>query len=236
MNFTKGIAVICFLLLATNKLSYAQPVLPEIAVTTQGGISILSWTNPYESGLKSIAVQRSADSNYNFTTIGYVPNLKKGVQSFVDAHPMPGKNWYRLIILFVSDMDWKSNLANVTVDSAAIANRAPLPPTDSLQKIISQSGGSTAAINDLNTVSYPKSQYVFTNPFTGNINIEIQDALKESYTLVFYDQKDKEVLTIPRINDKVVILDKRNFQTNGLFKFKLFKNKVEFDKGFVTIY
>lgn len=216
-------------------MGYAQPTLPDIGTVTQGGINVISWTNPYESGLKSIAVQRSADSNYNFTTIGYVSALKKGVQSFVDAHPMPGKNWYRLMILFTSDMEWKSNLGKLIVDSAAIANRKPLPPNDSLQKLISQMGDASA-INSLNTVSYPKSQYVFTNPFTGNINIEIPDAMKEMYHLVFYDQQDHEVLTVPRINDKVVILDKRNFQSNGLFKFKLFKNKEEFDKGFVTIY
>lgn len=235
MNQLKRIVALILSLISLEQYARAQATLPAISVVTEGGISILSWTNPYESGLKSIAVQRSADSNYNFATLGYVSSLKKGVQSFVDPHPMPGKNWYRLIILFTSDMEWKSNLGNVTVDSAAIANRKPLPANDSLQKLISQSG-SSAALNSLNTITYPKSQYVFTNPFTGNINIEIQDAFKESYSLIFYNQQDKEVLKIPRINDKVVILDKRNFQTTGLFKFRLFKNKEEFDKGFVTIY
>jgi hypothetical protein len=235
MNFLKSMLLSVFLITGLSCIGYAQPTLPEIATITQGGINIISWTNPYESGLKSIAVQRSADSNFNFTTIGYVTNLKKGVQSFVDAHPMPGKNWYRLTILFTSDMEWKSNLGKLIVDSAAIANRKPLPPSDSLQKLIGQMGDASA-INSLNTVSYPKSQYVFTNPFTGNINIEIQDAFKENYHLIFYDQQDREVLVVPRINDKIVILDKRNFQSTGLFKFKLFKNKEEFDKGYVTIY
>lgn len=236
MNVLKQIAVILVLLCSFNEVSFAQPDLPAISAVTQNGIAVLSWNNPYESGLKSITVQRSADSNYNFATLGYVTNLKKGVQSFVDAHPMVGKNWYRLVIVFTSDMDWKSNLGKVIVDSAAIANRKPLPPSDSLQKLVSQSGGNVAAINSVNTVSYPKSQYVFTNPFTGNVNIEITDALRESYQLIFYDQNDKEILKVPRINDKIVILDKRNFQTTGLFKFKLFKNKMEFDKGYVTIY
>lgn len=235
MNVLKRIAAVLVLLFSINQASFAQPVLPAISAVTEGGFTVLSWNNPYESGLKSISVQRSADSNYNFSTIGYVSNLKKGVQSFVDAHPMVGKNWYRVVILFTSDMEWRSNLGKVIVDSAAIANRKPLPPSDSLQKLISQSGNA-AALNSLNTVSYPKSQYVFTNPFTGNVNIEILDAIKESYLLIFYDQNDREVLKIPRINDKIVILDKRNFQTTGLFKFKLFKNKAEFDKGYVTIY
>ncbi|MFT4061813.1 MAG: hypothetical protein QM642_05580 [Edaphocola sp.] len=214
---------------------YAQPQLPDIAVVTQGGLNVISWNNPYENGLKSIAIQRSADSNYNFSTVGYVTSAKKGVQSFVDAHPLVGKNWYRVILTFTSDMEWKSNLGMVTVDSAAIANRKPLPPSDSLQKLIA-AGNNTAAINSLNTVSYPKSQYVFANPFTGNVNIEIGDVFEHTYQLVFYDQNDKQVLKVPRINDKVVILDKRNFQNTGLFKFKLLKDQQEFDKGYVTIY
>ncbi len=234
MNFVKRIVAVLALLAGFHQSVHAQPDLPGIAVATQGGFNVLSWNNTYESGLKSIAVQRSADSNYNFVTIGYVTSLKKGVQSYVDANPLLGKNWYRLILLFSSDMEWKSNLAKITVDSSSIANRKPLLPSDSLQKIISQSGAT--AVNNLSTVSYPKSQYVFTNPFTGNINIEIQDALKENYSLIFYDQQDKVILQIPRINDKVVILDKRNFQNTGLFKFKLFKNKAEFDKGYVTVY
>jgi hypothetical protein len=235
MNKRIGIAISFLLLLNLTTKIYAQPELPNIAVITQGGINILSFTNPYESGIKSIAVERSNDSVLNFANIGYVASVKKGAASFVDAHPMVGKNWYRLQIVFSGGMEWISNLGSIEVDSAAIANRKPLPPSDSLQKIINATGN-TAVINEIKTVEMPKSQYVFTNPFTGNINIEIQDALKETYQLFFYDQNDKEVLRIPRINDKIVILDKRNFQTTGIFKFKLLKNKEEFDKGYVTIY
>jgi hypothetical protein len=235
MNKRIGIAIAFLLLLNLTTKTFAQPTLPDIAVITQGGINILSFTNPYESGIKSIAVERSNDSVLNFTNIGYVASVKKGAASFVDAHPMVGKNWYRLQIVFSSGMEWISNLGSIEVDSSAIANRKPLPPSDSLQKLINATGN-TAVINEIKTVELPKSQYVFTNPFTGNINIEIQDALKETYQLFFYDQNDKEVLRIQRINDKIVILDKRNFQTTGIFKFKLLKNKEDFDKGYVTIY
>ena len=214
---------------------FAQPQLPAIGAVTEKGVSILSWTNPYEQGLQSIAVQRSADSNLNFVTIGYVPNLKSGVQSYVDAHPMPGTNWYRLIILFSSDMEWKSDLAKLVVDSASIASRGQLPPNDSLQKIVSQMDDE-GAIKNLNSVSYPKSRYVFTNPFTGNINIEIADALKNIYSIKFYDRGHKEVLFIPRVGETVVILDKRNFQHSGMYLFKVFRNKEEYDQGYITVY
>jgi hypothetical protein len=190
-----------------------QATLPVINAATTQGINIISWINPYENGIKSIAVQRSADSNYNFSTIGIVPNVKKGQQSFVDPNPMIGKNWYRLVIVFTSETDWKSDLAKVMVDSAEIANRKPLPPSDSLQKIINNTTANTAnniaaveAINSaVTTVTLPKSQYVFTNPFTGNINIEVSDALQVNYTLLFFDKNKKQILKIPRLNDKSII-------------------------------
>jgi hypothetical protein len=126
MNKRIGIAISFLLLLNLTTKIYAQPELPNIAVITQGGINILSFTNPYESGIKSIAVERSNDSVLNFANIGYVASVKKGAASFVDAHPMVGKNWYRLQIVFSGGMEWISNLGSIEVDSAAI--ESPCPP------------------------------------------------------------------------------------------------------------
>ena len=94
----------------------------------------------------------------------------------------------------------------------------------------------TTNIESLNTVTYPRSRYVFTNPFSGNINIVVSEPFKDTYYVLFFDQSDKQVLKIPRVNDTTVVLDKRNFQKSGVFKFTLFKNNQEFEKGFVTIY
>src|ERR1043165_357463 len=93
------------LIIATKSLS--QPMLPDIIGITQKGLNILSWTSQYEK-LKSIAVQRSSDSFFNYATIGYVKDLKKGPQAFIDGHPLPGNNWYRLQIAFGSDLTWTS--------------------------------------------------------------------------------------------------------------------------------
>lgn len=238
MNFSYKIAL--FLLLSGRAFfTHAQPTLPEIGAVTKDGINVLSWLNPYTSGVKSITIQRSSDSTYNYSTIGFIKNTATDAQTFVDAHPLLGTNWYRVVVIFNSETDWKSNLVKLVVDSAAIANRKPLPPNDSIQAIVSKmpkAEVNTETITNLNSVSYQKSKYIFTNPFTGNINIELQDALTASYSVRFYDQQGKEVLEIPRVNDTVVILDRRNFQSPGLFKFKLFKGKEEFDTGYITIY
>lgn len=223
----------------TAFLSKAQTTLPDIQATTQKGINVLSWICQYD-GIKSIAVQRSSDSIYNFATIGYVKDLKKGTQGYVDGHPLPGNNFYRLYIAFNSDLTWYSNRIKVHIDSAQLMQKAVLPPNDSLQKMLTEMAGGGETINTSNITSYTyiRSQYVFTNPFTGHINIELPDDLnaKDVYALKFFNQQNVKIFEVPKVVEQSVILDKRNFQKKGLYKFELFKNSKIIETGYVTIY
>ncbi|MES2479010.1 MAG: hypothetical protein V4561_07980 [Bacteroidota bacterium] len=265
----------CFLVVFSQK-AFAQPTLPDMASVTQNGINILTWTCQYD-GVKSIAVQRSSDSNFNFITIGYVRNLKKGVQYYLDGHPKAGPNWYRVKLIFGSDLSWTSNRIKVMVDSAQIAKGRVLPSNDSLQnmaakfqtKSVSVTDSSTGKvgkksvivtstvktsdtaqktsnglsltieipdIENVNAYSYIKSQYVFTNPFTGHINIEIPEVKTAKYSIEFFDSKNLKILEVPKISEPNVVLDKRNFQRVGMYKFELFKDKVKLETGYITIY
>lgn len=257
----------CFLSVLLAGKVIAQPVLPDIIGVSQEGLNILSWSSQYD-GIKSIAVQRSSDSVYNFAAIGYVKNLAKGPQAFIDGHPNPGKNWYRLYIVFNSDLTWYSNRVRIMVDSADILKRKVMLSNDSLQKLASRvrvldtaktamstpsntNGNTTTttpppskpvitlSIPDASGVdayAYIKSEFVFTNPFTGHINVEIKDSKAHAYSIIFYDQKNKPVLEIPRIPEPAIIIDKRNFQKKGMYKFELMKNKEKLEMGYITIY
>jgi hypothetical protein len=250
-----------FLLLVLVGFSYntsAQTMLPDILGATEKGINLLSWNCQYE-GVKSIAVQRSSDSVFNFVSIGYVKNLKKGAQAYIDGHPMPGNNWYRLYIVFNSDLTWYSNRFKLYVDSAAIMNQTVLPPNDSLQKLANNIkvdiGTSTAVTTadslralvqklkisipnpeEVNPFTYVRSQYVFTNPFTGHVNMELPDVKKHNYSIRFFDQANKRILEVERVMESPIIIDKRNFQKKGLFRFELMKGKDKLETGYITIY
>jgi hypothetical protein len=256
----------------------AQPPMPDMIGTTDNGVNVLAWTSQYD-GIKSIAMQRSQDSLRNFATIGYVKDLKKGPQAFIDGHPNPGKNWYRLYIVFASDLAWYSNTYKLFVDSASLLKQKILPSNDSLQKYASKvktlgdsastggaakttavaahtnangtvtvAGGNVKpsapviAIPNLNTANsdaamYIKSQYIFTNPFTGHVNVEIPDVRAHVFSIKFFDQKtNKVILEVPRINESPVILDKRNFQRKGIYKFQLDKDRQQLETGYITIY
>lgn len=247
----KRLLLFLVILSLTYVRAYAQPTLPDIVGVTQKGMNILSWTNQYD-GIKSIAVQRSGDSTYNFVSIGYVKNLKKGPQAFIDGHPNPGKNWYRLYIVFNSDLTWYSNRMKIFVDSAQLLQQRVLPSNDSLQKLAGKvkfndttAGGnakkpvlsvSSDAVDMVDAYAYIKSEYVFTNPFTGHINVELKDSKQHNYSLVFYDQKEKRVLEIHRIAAPAIIIDKRNFQRKGMYRFELMRDKEKLEAGFITIY
>jgi hypothetical protein len=230
----------CFLTVFCSVAAYAQPVLPDVMAVSQNGVNVLSWTNQYD-GIKSIAVQRSSDSVYNFATIGYVKNLKKGAQAFIDGHPNPGNNWYRLYIVFSSDLTWFSNRARLFVDSAQLMKKGVLPPNDSLQKMVntlSLSNGTVPDPSEINAYTYIRSQYVFTNPFTGHVNVELPDSTdkKSTFSLVFFDGKNKQVLEVPKISEHNVIIDKRNFQRKGIYKFEMRRNRDLLETGYITIY
>jgi hypothetical protein len=243
-----GVCLVLFSVLFTVELRAQPPVLPDLGAGTSNAINFLSWTCQYD-GIKSIGVQRSNDSIYNFTTIGYVANTKQGVQAYIDGHPMPGKNFYRLYIIFSSDLTWYSNRIRVDVsEDELLAQKLVLPPNDSLQKYINSKDTGTplkeimAKVNlsatsaDQSAFTYAKSQYIYTNPLTGHVNIEVQDVLRNKYNVRFYDYTNKEVLEIPKVMASPAIIDKRNFQKKGIFKFVLKKNNALVETGYITIY
>lgn len=239
-------------------------MLPDITGSTSKGLNILSWECQYD-GIKSIAVQRSSDSVYNYVTLGLVKNLKKGPQAYIDGHPKPGKNWYRLYIVFNSDLTWYSNRFKISVDSMDIINASVLAPNDSLQKLtanikIEPVKTTTVITPQANTVEVPvvetapritldipedatneglayiKSQYIYTNPFTGHVNIDIPEYRRHHYAVDFMNKDDKKILEIGRVNEPMIIIDKRNFQKKGIYKFELREDWKVLESGFITIY
>ena len=279
-----SVFILC-ITLGIGKLSIAQdttPQLPDMVASSDKGINVLSWLCQYE-GLASIAVQRSDDSIFNYVTIGYVRNLKKGVQAFIDGHPKPGDNWYRLYIGFSSDLTWYSNRIKIHVDTATLLRKEVLPPNEELQKYASSvnltpgdviANTTNKEIPSLNTrgtntiktatsytpktkpkptlklnipkdesvnqMSYIKSRYVFTNPLTGHVTLELPEETRLIYSIKFFKQTDPNtaVLEVPRLRKKKIIIDKHNFQKKGIYKFTLYEGqwKKKIDEGYITIY
>ena len=185
------------LLTLTVFVSAAQPVLPDMTGTTEKNVVILSWSCQYD-GVKSIAVLRSYDSNFNYSTIGYVKKLYKGVQAFADGHPNPGKNFYKLSIVFNSGLTWSSNHYGVNVDSASLRAGRALPSNEALQKMIvtepqKTNATETKATENKNvaaadTIEAPKHRpkLTFNDPEDVNAYVDMQpEATRKKMTLSY---------------------------------------------------
>lgn len=304
----------------------AQPTLPDIAGSSDKGIVILSWTCQY-NGIKSVTVLRSSDSISNYSVIGHVLKKEKGIQAFADGHPVAGKNFYKLAIVFNSGLSWSSNHCHVYVDKTMLEKQLSLPGNDSLQKFIVTEDISGSAIADTitssiirsehnkalnnktpggnpqppktdtghlspakqevkakkdtatlkhkiivsfqldsidvaadvtvrdehfipqkkkiivtfedpgeNSATFIKSRFIFTDTITGHVDMFLPDDIKSHhYSVKFYDEKDHVIIDIPKVTAPKIIIDKRNFQQSGTFKFIIRRDVTEFERGYVVI-
>jgi hypothetical protein len=229
----------CFLF---SLFTHAQlALLPSLQIETQNAQNKISWNSQYD-GIKSIAVQRSNDSVKNFSAIGTINNPKKGMGSFLDQHPLVGKNFYRLSIEFAGDVNWSSNIYKVMLDSATIAQslesklntgltNAKIDGSSTVGKNSANANGTTAT-----DFYYTPSSHIYTNSYTGHINISLGDAVAKKYNVRFLDPNKNEVLKISRILKTHLILDKNNFNNKGTYKFELLNGQELVETGFVTIY
>lgn len=231
MKFLSILAAILF----CNLIAIAQvPQLPAMQIVTDNAKNILSWTSQYD-GIKSISIQRSSDSVSNFVTIGLLANPKKGVQKFTDLKPLIGKNSYRLSILFAGDVEWFSNTYKVIMDSEVIAK--------SIEGVI-ESGSTNAISSPVNVPAvtqptdfyYTPSVRIYTNPYTGHININLEDALSKKYSIRFFDPSKNEILRISRVIKTALVLDKNNFNAKGTYSFQLFDGSTLNETGYITVY
>ena len=209
------------------------PSLPAIKIETKNGQNHLSWISEY-NGLKSVQILHSTDSILSFKSIGNIARPRKGVQKFVDKNPKLGKNYYKVRVLFASELEWFSNTYKVVLDSATIAaSRKRALTTGSTKSVDPEEG---AEKKDFTDFYYEPSTQVYTNPYTGHINISLNDAGKKRYSLKFYNPQKEEVLYVSRIKKTHVVLDKYNFNARGTYFFKLFENDEVKETGYVTIY
>jgi hypothetical protein len=211
--------------------TWASAQFPDINVVQVRGRNFVTFKNQYDK-LQRIEIQRSNDSTKGYVTIGVINNPKKGDGTYADERPMLGRNHYQLRIVFSEDMDWYSKRKSVTVDSANITTAATteMPRADEVAPPVASPG--EAVVPEF---AFAASTRVFTNSYTGHINIELEGTLEKRYSLVFYDYKDNEAVRIDRVSKDRVILDKHNFNGTGVYRFVLKESGNQVETGYVRI-
>ena len=209
----------CFLTLMVQATGWGQDTLPHIGVMESAGANRISWISPYK-GIHTIGVQLSADSLYNYSTIGYVkePGLKEN--GFEDRHFGMGRNFYRLYIEFPEGKLVYSR-PTLIIDSPMVA--VSISPTASPMAPPAPAGGRTSVPAKKKVIPYAPSLYVYTNQ-EGNVNISISRSQTDHYSLKFFDTSGVNIFSVPSISQNFLILDKSNFLHSGWFNFELYDN------------
>lgn len=191
--------VICIILLISSVSLNAQALLPNITVISRNGRNYLTWTSGY-TAIKQIGVQRSRDSVFNYATIGHVSSPNKKVNEYVDARPMPGRNFYRLFILLKNNTYFFTNPASLSLQPSTL-----LGPRDGAPQ------------------AYSPSIFVYTN-VDGNVSISLANARTKKYSIRFFDADNHFLFEVQDIQKPLLILDKSNFMQSGWYHYELLED------------
>ncbi len=204
---------------------------------------MLSWICQY-SNVKKVTVLRSVDNMHDFVELGSVLHTAKGAQSFIDNHPLPGKNCYKVAILFKTGLTWRSNHFCTTVEKSALESlnhpvlttASPMPaikPGDTPKASLLKSNIQQKVNDSINPEQLPfKSRFLVCNAQTGNLLLSLPpDVVTENYSIRFFDAGNRFITEVPHINSAKLIFDTRNFQQKETVKFILKKNGVVLEEG-----
>jgi len=224
----------------------AQPVLPSIQAVADSGQIVLSWKCQYE-GVKSIAVKRSKDSTANYSTIGYVKQLTKGNQCFIDTAPASGTVYYKLTIVFNSGLSWSSNHCRAAealpVKVVVPGSKAQVLMNNVNPDMVYSTPHPSFSFKpdypdiDMSDASFILPRHILLHPVFGHVFIKLPAySFKQYvYSVSFYNTSGASVVVVPHIKVAEVIIDKRNFGRSGTYKFEIRRDGVLFESGYVTL-
>lgn len=196
---------------------HAQPLLPSIQCISSSDSVSVSWQCHFPS-VKAISVARSSDSIKGYTIIGQPASLLPGFHSFTDYNAPVGRNFYRVSVTFSSGLLWHSNRCAVTVNHIKRATAVHPNMLQSAGKVITLSLPPT----DVSDISYIIPVHVSLSAATGHVRVELpKNATNAHYSLTFFDMHGRIIVDIPHAKLPGFLIDKRNFQQSGLYRFVL---------------
>lgn len=211
------IAVVIFIGTITTAKAQTTPtipVLPDFQALIKPGKIQLDWISGFPNA-SQIGIQRSLDSVLNFTTIGYASYPKESRNAYLDNKPLPGKNYYRLFILFSNNTYMYSKTVLALPDSTIAAN-AKLGAGDI-------TGADQGATGTQTSIPWKPSNYIYTTA-DGNVNIRLPQAPQKKYSVKFYEPASSVLLfEVEQVMEPFLILEKATFMHAGWFNFEIYE-------------
>ena len=223
-----------------------QPMLPGMSCKCDGGRVDVAWQCQYD-GVKHISVNRSFDGLGRFDRVGRLEVPAKGVQHYFDTDRRTGPRYYKLVIEFNSGLVWQSNVCRIVVDTECV-----LSLSGSGKMMVKDTSGPAAnyplRVPSLKHIVLPRPIDNITEPLfvipihvgvqknTGHVFVKLSTSInREKHTIDFYDKEGSKVVSIPDIAVDYILIEKRNFQHKGVYKFVLKRAGSELETGYVTV-
>ncbi len=217
---------IFFLLLISFycQLSSAQnDTLPMFAAKKKYGAITISWTNAFKN-VSQINVQRSKDSNRNFSTVYSLPNPNVKVYSYADKTAKNDSGYYRIFILFEGSNYIFTKPKRAVEDSLKIIEKASVEinltnPANIHNKENKLEGKITPPKTPVKKAWEP-SNYIFTGD-DGNVVISLPNAESKHYSAIISKEDGRPVFVMKKITEAYLTLDKASFLKSGWYYFEL---------------
>jgi hypothetical protein len=151
----------------------------------------------------------------------------------VDERPLQGKSYYKLNVVFKSGLNWSSNHCGLTINGSSVSDtNSEAQGEYAIQRVKFKQ---IIPELDLDGI-YTDPVFVRNNKTTGHLDVRLPaDYVTHYWSLVFYDKKKQQVLSIPEVKARNVVIDKRNFRSRGIYKFVLRRDDLVFEWGYVIV-
>lgn len=84
--------------------------------------------------------------------------------------------------------------------------------------------------------TFIRSKFVSVQTSSGHVEVKLpQDYSEHTYSLKFYNAQGRERIDLPSLAEPVIIIDKRNFQKRGNYRFVLKRDGLEYEAGYVNV-
>jgi hypothetical protein len=215
------------------------PVLPEFSALIKTGKIQLDFISGFRD-VAQIGVQRSLDSVQYFYTIGYVNNPNDYRNSYSDGKPLPGSNYYRLLITFNNGRYLYTKTMLAVADSTIDAGQK-LQLADVKEAIAAANAAKGTTVNPVTgakeepkkdeppKIIWHPSNYVYTTA-DGNVNIKLPEAGTKKYSVKFFEPDGSFLFEIKEVKQPFLILEKAIFLHAGWFNFEIYQGETTVEK------
>ena len=194
-----------FFTVACTINAIAQKALPFIDVKNINGKVIVSWINKYHRMARLVSIQRS-DDNRDFTTIATVLSPENIDNGYADARPPYANMYYRVFVVFDGGKYVYSEVKRAGKDVMAF----------------DLTTGDSIALQSVVPSNTKRNNRVYTGK-ENNVMINLPDAEVRKYSIKFFDENDKPVFEINKLQESGLIIDKVNFVHAGWFYYEVYE-------------